>query len=113
MFILKESIGNDLLDSDSVTGFRTEVVELFNHTLVAIGVLSQRIDDPELTQVHGSGNSSGFGVAGDELDVLNTATLIMLEKTGSVYNLNGLTLGMVNVLRIFLESRSQRRRVSA
>lgn len=113
MFILQGSIGNDLLDSDSVTGLRTEIIELFDHTLVAIGVLAQRIDDPELTQVHGSGNSSRFGVTGDELDVLNTTTLIMLEKAGSVYSLNELTLGMVSVLRIFLESRSQRRRVSA
>lgn len=70
----------DLLDSDGVTSLGTKIIELFDHTLVTIGVLAQRIDDPELTQVHGSGNSSRFGVAGDELDVLNTATLVVLEQ---------------------------------
>lgn len=65
----------NLLDGDGVTSLGTEVVELLNHTLVAVGILAQRVDNPELTQVHGSGNSSGFGVTGDELDILDTATL--------------------------------------
>jgi hypothetical protein len=31
---------NNLLDSDGVTGLRTEVEELLNHTLIAIGILA-------------------------------------------------------------------------
>jgi len=69
-----------LLDGDGVTGLRAKVEEQFNHTLVAIGILAQRVDNPELTQVHGSGDGSGFGVSGNELDVLNTATLVRLGQ---------------------------------
>lgn len=68
-----------LLDSNSVTGLGTEIVEFLNHTLVAIGILSQRVNDPELTQVHSSGDSGRFRVPGNELDILDTTTLIELE----------------------------------
>lgn len=70
---------NYLLDSNGVTGLGTEIIEFLDHTLVAIGVLSQRVNDPELTQVHSSGDSGGFRVSGNELDILDTATLIELE----------------------------------
>lgn len=70
---------NYLLDSNGVTGLGTEIVEFLNHTLVAIGVLSQGVNDPELTQVHSSGNGGGFRVSGNELDILDTTTLIELE----------------------------------
>lgn len=70
---------NYLLYSNGVTGLGTEIIEFLDHTLVAIGVLSQRVNDPELTQVHCSGDSGGFRVSGNELDILDTATLIELE----------------------------------
>lgn len=44
-----------------------------------MGVLAQRVNHPKLTQVHGSGDSSGFWVSGNELDILDTTTLIELE----------------------------------
>jgi hypothetical protein len=70
----------DSLNSDGVASLRAKIVEFFDHTLVAFGVLSQRVDDPEFTKMHGSGNSSRFRVSGDELDILDTTTLISLEN---------------------------------
>lgn len=69
-----------LLDSNSITGLGAEIVEFLNHTLVAIGVLSQRVNDPELTQVHSSGDSGGFRVSRNELDILDATTLLELEN---------------------------------
>jgi hypothetical protein len=46
-----------LLDSDSITSLRSEIEELFNHTLVAICIFAQRVDNPELTQVDSSCDS--------------------------------------------------------
>jgi hypothetical protein len=43
--------------------------------LSAIGIFSERVDDPDLTEVNCCSKSSGFGVARDELDVLDTATV--------------------------------------
>jgi hypothetical protein len=69
-----------LLDGNSVTGLGSKVKELFNHALVTVRILAQRVDNPKLTQVHSSGDSSRFRVSGNELDVLNTATLVKLEQ---------------------------------
>ena len=67
-----------LLDSDGIAGLGTKIVEFLDNTLIAIRIFAQRIDNPELAQVHGGSNGGRFGVTGDELDVLNTTTLIKL-----------------------------------
>ena len=102
-----------LLNGNRVTGLGTKVIEFLNYTLITIGVFAQRVNDPKLTQVYGSGDSSRFGVSRNELDVLDTTALIWVRRCGLIKYQGWLTLGMVRVLRIFLESRSQRRSVSA
>lgn len=44
-------------------------------------VLALRVDDPDLAEVNGGGESSAFLVAGDELDVLDTTSLITISMT--------------------------------
>lgn len=68
-------IGYDILDGDSITGLGTKVIELLNDTLLAVRVLAKGVDDPDLAKVDSSSQSSSFGMIGNELDVLNTATL--------------------------------------
>ena len=63
------------VDGDNVARVGTKVVEELCDTLLAVGILTERIDYPDLTEVDSSGKSSRFVVAWDELDVLDTATL--------------------------------------
>jgi hypothetical protein len=65
----------DVLDSDSVTGLGTKIVELLNNTLLAVGILAKGVDDPDLAEVDGSSESGSFRVIGNELDILDTTTL--------------------------------------
>lgn len=65
----------EVLDSDSVTGLGTKIVELLNNTLLAVGILAKGVDDPDLAEVDGSSESGSFRVIGNELDVLDTTTL--------------------------------------
>ena len=43
--------------------------------MLALGVLAERIDDPDLAGPNSGGESSGVLVAWDELDVLDTGTV--------------------------------------
>lgn len=68
-----------LLDSDGVTGLRAEVVQELSDTGLAVLVLALGVDDPDLAEVNGGGESSAFLVAGDELDVLDTTSLLKIS----------------------------------
>jgi hypothetical protein len=70
-----------LLDSDSITSFGSKIKELLDHTLVAVRVFAQRVDNPKLAKVDSSSDSGRFGVPGDKLDILDTATLVRLDRT--------------------------------
>jgi hypothetical protein len=64
-----------LLDSDGVTGLGAKVIQQLNDTLVAVLVLTERVDNPDLSQVHSSSESGRLLVTRDELDILNTTSL--------------------------------------
>jgi hypothetical protein len=70
-----------LLDSNSITSLGSKVIELLDHTLVAVRIFAQRVDNPNLAQVDSSSDSSRFGVSGDKLDILDTAALVRLDRT--------------------------------
>jgi hypothetical protein len=70
-----------LLDSNSITSLGSKVKELFDHTLVAVRVFAQRVDNPNLAQVDSSSDSGRLGVSGDKLDILDTTTLVRLDRT--------------------------------
>lgn len=67
--------GKDLLDRNFVAGVWPKVIKEFGHTLFSSGIGSERIDDPHLAEFNGGGQSSALRITGDELDVLNSATL--------------------------------------
>lgn len=70
------TIGSEIgVDGNGVTGLLAEVVEKLNGTLLALGVLAEGVDDPDLSKVDGGGDSSRLLVTGDELDVLDTTTV--------------------------------------
>lgn len=64
-----------LLNSNGIASLFTEIIQQLCCTLIVILILAQRVDNPHLTKVDSSGESSGFGVSRDELDILNTASL--------------------------------------
>jgi hypothetical protein len=57
--------------------------------LGAIGGLAEGINDPDFTRNDSGGKGSGFSVAGDELDVLDTATLRRMLENNSPVELEG------------------------
>lgn len=88
-------IGDVGIDGDRVFGFVSKIVEKFSHALLAIGILSEGVDNPDLAGVDGTMvlfsscfveacTFGGFNsrskrgtllVAGDKLNILNTAAL--------------------------------------
>lgn len=68
-------VGDVRVDGEVVAGAGTKVEEELGNTLLAIRVLAERVDDPDLTGADGGGKSSGLGVAGNELDVLDTSAV--------------------------------------
>jgi hypothetical protein len=70
----------------SLTDLVAEIVDELGDTLVAVGILATRIDDPELCTTHGSGDSSTFRVSRDELHILDTRTLY--PWLDSIFNLD-------------------------
>lgn len=91
------AIRGDLgVDGGGVLGLVTEVVEELSNTLVAIGILAEGVDDPDLAGANSTvvcmsesrqehthwnvkmnlrGKGSRLRVAGDELDILDSLTL--------------------------------------
>jgi hypothetical protein len=63
------------VDGDNIASVGTKVVEELCNTLLAVDILAERIDYPDLTEVDSSGKSSRFVVSWDELHVLDTASL--------------------------------------
>jgi hypothetical protein len=72
-------IRNIGVDGKCILRLVAETDEKFCNTLAAIGVLAERVDDPDLARNDSSGESGGLRVAWDELDVLDTATLCDCE----------------------------------
>lgn len=64
-----------LLDGGGVTGLGAEVKQQLGDAGLAVGTLALGVDDPDLAKVDGRRESGTFGVAGDELDVLDAAAL--------------------------------------
>lgn len=75
LLLLIDWLGCDLLNGNSVASLGTEIIELFDNTLLAVRILAKGVDDPNLAEVNGSSQSGSFGVVRNELDVLNTAAL--------------------------------------
>jgi hypothetical protein len=50
--------GEDLLDGDGVASLWSEVVEQLDDALLAVGVFAEGVDDPDLAEVDGGGESS-------------------------------------------------------
>lgn len=65
-------VGDVRVDGEVVAGAGTEVEEELGNTLLALRVLAERVDDPDLAGADGGGESSGLGVTWDEFDVLDT-----------------------------------------
>ena len=63
------------VDGDRLLSLGAEAVEKLSNTLVALGVLSEGVDDPDLTRANGSSDGSSLLVTGDKFDVLNTLTV--------------------------------------
>jgi len=72
---LSDGYGKFLLDCNHVLGGGTQVVEEFRYTLLPGAVVAEGVDDPDLAEGNGCGESGGFAVARDELDVLDTTSL--------------------------------------
>lgn len=68
----------DELDGNCVTGLWAEIVEEFCNSLFSVCVGSERIDDPNLTEMDCCGESSGLWVPGDKFHILNSASLFNL-----------------------------------
>lgn len=66
-------------DGHRIASVISEIIKQLRGTLVTVGVLFERIDNPDLTEVHSCSQGSGVGVTRDELDVLNTATLMLVS----------------------------------
>jgi predicted sugar kinase len=64
-----------LLDGGGVAGLGAEVIQQLSNTRLAIRILALRVDNPDLAEVDGRGERSTLGVAGNVLDVLDTAAL--------------------------------------
>ena len=62
------------VDSKVLPGTRAEVKEQLCDALVAVGVLTERVDNPDLARAYSGGEGSGLFVAGNELDILDTLT---------------------------------------
>lgn len=65
-------VGRDVrVDSEVLARAGAEIEEQFGDALLAVCVLAERVDDPDLPGADGGGERGGFGVTGDELDVLD------------------------------------------
>lgn len=65
----------DILDRDLIACFGTKIIEELGNALLAIWICSEWIDDPDLSQMHSSGESSRLLVPWNEFDVLYAAAL--------------------------------------
>ena len=64
-----------LLDGRGVAGLGTKVEQQLSDALLAVSVLAQGVDDPDLAEMHSSGEGRTLGVARNELDILDAAAL--------------------------------------
>lgn len=63
------------VDGQVVAGAWAEVEEELGDTLLALGVLAEGVDDPDLAGADGGSDSSALLVARDEFDVLDTLAI--------------------------------------
>lgn len=68
-------LGQVTVDCDGVASLWTKIVQQLGHTLRAIGLPPERVDDPDLAEVDSRRNGCRLGVAGNELDILDAAAL--------------------------------------
>lgn len=74
--ISKLSIIRDVgVDGDRVLSFVTQIVEELCNASLALHVGTEGVGDPDLAKMHGRGECGALGVAGDELDVLDSAAV--------------------------------------
>lgn len=74
------------VDGRGSLGPGAKVVKQLSNTLLAVGVVAEGVDDPDLAGSNSSGKSSGLGMTRNELDVLDAL---------AVGNLNGRDDGAV------------------
>jgi hypothetical protein len=67
-----------LLDCYCISSFWAEVIKELCNSLFAVRVGTEWVDDPYLAEKHCRGDGSRLWVAGDEFNILNTATLKIL-----------------------------------
>lgn len=68
-------LGEVGVDGDGVAGLGAKVVQQLGDALVALRVLAEGVDDPDLAEVDGGGEGGALRVARDELDVLDAAAV--------------------------------------
>jgi hypothetical protein len=68
-------VGDVGVDGEIVACARPEVEEQFGDALLALRVLAERVDDPDLARTDSGREGGGFFVAWDELDVLDASTV--------------------------------------
>lgn len=63
------------VDGGRVAGLWSEIVEQLRDTLVAVGIELEGVDDPDLAKMDSGREGSRVGVSGNELDILDSATV--------------------------------------
>lgn len=64
-----------LLDGGRVARFGAKVIEELCHALLPLGVLFERVNDPDLAEVDGCRQCSSIGIARNEFDILDSPAL--------------------------------------
>jgi hypothetical protein len=101
-----------LLYSNNIFGTRSEVIEQLCYALLSIRIISERVDDPDLTEGNRCSQCRRFVVSGNEFDVLDVAALrycLLVKVLFWVCAI--LTFGIVMVLMIVREARLHNRSV--
>lgn len=68
-------VGDVGVNGEVVARLGAEVEKKLCNTLLALGVLAERVDDPDLTRSDGGGEGCGLFVSRDELDVLDAGAV--------------------------------------
>jgi hypothetical protein len=110
--VLSSFRGICLLYGNHIFGTRPEVIEQLCYTLLSTRVISERVNDPDLTEGNRCSQCRRFVVSGNEFDVLDAATLryrLLVKVFFWVCAI--LTFGIVMVLMIVREARFHNRSV--
>lgn len=69
-------VGDVRINGRRFFGLVAEINEKLSSALVAVLVLAEGVNNPHLTWTHGCPESSRLGMTGNELDILNTTSLV-------------------------------------